>query len=108
MTVGESDPAGPAEAGRYEGASPIRVGISSCLLGQEVRFDGGHKRDSFLTDVLGQFVEFVPVCPEVEAGFSTPREAMHLAQTDSGLRLVTVKTGRDVTPAVDRFIRRRV
>ena len=101
---------GPAKAGHYEYKShaPIRVGISSCLLGQEVRFDGGHKRDSFLTDVLGQFVEFVPVCPEVEAGFSTPREAMHLAQTDSGLRLITVKTSRDVTPAMDRFIRRRV
>src|SRR3989304_3140983 len=55
--------------------APIRLGISSCLLGHEVRFDGGHKRDRFLTDTFGQFVEWVPVCPEVEAGFGTPRGA---------------------------------
>ena len=47
---------------------PIRIGISSCLLGQKVRFDGGHKRDTFLTETLGRYVEWVPVCPEVEVG----------------------------------------
>ena len=47
--------------------APLRLGISRCLLGDEVRFDGGHKRDSFLTDVFGRYVEWVPVCPEVEA-----------------------------------------
>jgi uncharacterized protein YbgA (DUF1722 family)/uncharacterized protein YbbK (DUF523 family) len=94
-------------AGRSDEAlgSPIRVGISACLLGEEVRYDGGHKRDSFLTDVLGEFVQFVRVCPEVEAGFGTPREAMHLRHE---LRLVTVKTNRDVTAQMDRFIRQRV
>lgn len=56
----------------------LRLGISRCLLGEQVRYDGGHKRDRFLTDVLGQYVEWVPVCPEVEAGLSTPREAMRL------------------------------
>lgn len=45
---------------------PIRLGVSSCLLGNEVRFDGGHKRDRFVTDLLGNFIEWVPVCPEVE------------------------------------------
>jgi uncharacterized protein YbbK (DUF523 family) len=55
-----------------------RVGISQCLLGDEVRYDGGHKRDVFLTDVLAPFVEWMPVCPEVEAGLGTPREAMRL------------------------------
>ena len=59
---------------------PIRIGISSCLLGQEVRFDGGHKRDAFLTGTFGQFVEWVPVCPEVESGFGTPRPAMRLVR----------------------------
>ena len=46
----------------------IRLGISACLLGEPVRFDGGHKRDSFLVESLGQFVDWVPVCPEVESG----------------------------------------
>ena len=56
----------------------LRLGISRCLLGDEVRFDGGHKRDNFLTDVLGSYVKWVSVCPEVEAGLGTPREAMRL------------------------------
>jgi uncharacterized protein YbgA (DUF1722 family)/uncharacterized protein YbbK (DUF523 family) len=101
-------------AGRFEAPrndvtqSPIRIGISACLLGEEVRYDGGHKRDSFLTDVLRRFVEFVPVCPEVEAGFGTPREAMHLRRTNDRIRLVTVKTDRDVTAPMERFVRRRL
>jgi uncharacterized protein YbgA (DUF1722 family)/uncharacterized protein YbbK (DUF523 family) len=86
----------------------IRIGISSCLLGQEVRFDGGHKRDRFLTDTFGRFVEWVPVCPEVEAGFGTPREAMRLVDTAGRLRLVTVKTGRDLTDTMERYARQRV
>lgn len=86
----------------------VRVGISACLLGQEVRYDGGHKRDVFLTEEFGRFVEWVPVCPEVEAGFGTPREAMHLRRSSGELRLVTVKTDRDVTASMDRLIRRRV
>jgi len=47
----------------------IRIGISSCLLGEQVRFDGGHKHDRFLTNTLGQYFEWVPVCPEVELGW---------------------------------------
>lgn len=88
--------------------STARIGISACLLGQEVRFDGGHKRDRFLTDTFGRFVEWVPVCPEVEAGFGTPREAMRLVDVDGRLRLVTVKTARDVTDRLERYARRRV
>ncbi len=60
---------------------PIRIGISSCLLGEDVRFDGGHKRDAFLTETFGPFVEWVPVCPEVEFGLGTPRETMRLVAT---------------------------
>jgi uncharacterized protein YbbK (DUF523 family) len=59
-------------------ASRIRIGISACLLGDEVRYDGGHKRDSFLADVLGRLVEWVKVCPEVEVGMGTPRESIRL------------------------------
>jgi uncharacterized protein YbgA (DUF1722 family)/uncharacterized protein YbbK (DUF523 family) len=84
-------------------ARPIRVGISACLLGQPVRFDGGHKRDAFLTETFGPFVEWVPVCPEVESGFGTPREAMHLARVNHRVRLLTVKTAVDVTAPLERF-----
>ncbi len=86
----------------------VRIGISSCLLGRKVRFDGGHKRDPFLTDTFGRFVEWVPVCPEVEAGFGTPREAMRLVDDGSRLRLLTVKTARDLTDTMERYARRRV
>jgi uncharacterized protein YbgA (DUF1722 family)/uncharacterized protein YbbK (DUF523 family) len=74
-----------------------RIGISSCLLGENVRYDGGHKLDRYLTNILGQFVEFVPVCPEVECGMPVPREAMRLVGDPEDPRLVTQKTGVDKT-----------
>jgi uncharacterized protein YbgA (DUF1722 family)/uncharacterized protein YbbK (DUF523 family) len=86
---------------------PIRIGISSCLLGQKVRFDGGHKRDTFLTETFGRFVEWVPVCPEVECGLGTPRDAMRLVRGDAGVRLITIKTGVDLTSAMQRVSRSR-
>src|SRR5438132_1425194 len=55
-----------------------RVGVSSCLLGEEVRFNGGHKRYRFLTDDLGPYVDWVPYCPEVSIGLGTPREPIRL------------------------------
>ena len=73
-----------------------------------MRFDGGHKRDAFLTGTFGRFVEWVPVCPEVEAGFGTPRESMRLVRGGDEVRLVTVRTGRDVTAQLDRYAERRV
>ena len=88
--------------------APIRVGISACLLGAEVRFDGGHKRDAFLVDVLGKYVEWVPLCPEAEAGLGTPRPSMRLVRESSGIRLVTVRDGIDVTGQLDTFARKRV
>jgi uncharacterized protein YbgA (DUF1722 family)/uncharacterized protein YbbK (DUF523 family) len=87
---------------------PIRVGISSCLLGEAVRFDGGHKRDPFLTETFGVFVEWVPVCPEVECGFGTPREAMRLVRVDNDVRLLTVRTAVDLTDRMAAYTRRRV
>ncbi|MEQ1626764.1 MAG: DUF523 and DUF1722 domain-containing protein [Nitrospira sp.] len=83
--------------------APFRLGISRCLLGDEVRFDGGHKRDNFLTDVLGPYVVWVPVCPEVEAGLGTPREAMRLVGDSAHPRLLTIKSGRDHTRALERM-----
>jgi uncharacterized protein YbgA (DUF1722 family)/uncharacterized protein YbbK (DUF523 family) len=88
--------------------APLRLGISRCLLGDEVRFDGGHKRDNFLTDVFGRYVEWVPVCPEVEAGFGTPREAMRLVGDPQRPRLVTIKSGRDHTAALETMTANRI
>ena len=73
----------------------IKIGISSCLLGERVRYDGGHKLDHYLRDTLGRFVEWVPVCPEVESGLPVPREAMRLAGDPAAPRLVSRKTGVD-------------
>jgi uncharacterized protein YbgA (DUF1722 family)/uncharacterized protein YbbK (DUF523 family) len=89
-------------------SSPIRIGISACLLGQEVRFDGGHKRDAFLTDVLGKHVEWVPVCPEVEVGMGTPRETLRLVRADGITRMVTTGTGVDYTERMNAWSKRRV
>lgn len=82
-----------------------RVGISACLLGEPVRFDGGHKRDSFLAGTLGRFVEWVPVCPEMEAGLGAPRPALRLARETGGVRLVESKSGRDRTGMVAHAVR---
>jgi len=87
---------------------PLRVGVSSCLLGNEVRFDGGHKRDRFLTDHLGPFVEWVPVCPEVEAGMGVPRPTLRLLRGEEGVRLVETVSGQDHTRRMERFSARRV
>ena len=89
-------------------APSVRIGISQCLLGDNVRYDGGHKRDDFLLEALGPHVEWVPVCPEVEIGMGTPREPMRLAGDPRAPRLVTITSGIDHTEAMARFSQRRV
>jgi uncharacterized protein YbgA (DUF1722 family)/uncharacterized protein YbbK (DUF523 family) len=84
------------------------VGVSSCLLGMNVRFDGGHKKDAFVTGALARFVEFVPVCPEVEVGMGTPRPTIRLERRDGGVRLVDPKAGADHTEAMRRWAARRL
>ncbi len=96
------------DANPFPVAGPIRVGISACLLGETVRFDGGHKRNSFLTEVLGPHVEWVPVCPEVEMGLGTPRETLQLVRCPGGLRMVTTPTGIDHTDAMNRWADQRL
>ena len=86
----------------------IRLGISACLLGQPVRFDGGHKRDPFLVESLGPFVEWVSVCPEVESGMDAPRESMRLVQVHREIRLLTNRTGEDKTDTMLSYATRRV
>lgn len=92
-----------------------RIGISRCLLGDEVRHDGGHKRDAFLVSTFGQFVEWVPVCPEVEVGMGTPREAIRLVASADGVpsgtqpvRLLGVKSREDWTTRMAGFSTSRV
>ncbi len=96
--------------GSREDAASARpkIGISTCLLGEKVRFDGGHKRDRFLTDTFGQFVEWVPVCPEVECGLPVPRESMHLEGDPEAPRLVTTRTHEDMTSRMKQWARGRI
>ncbi|MBE0603521.1 MAG: DUF523 and DUF1722 domain-containing protein [Deltaproteobacteria bacterium] len=87
---------------------PVRILISSCLLGEKVRYDGGHKRDAFLAETLGRFVEYVPVCPEVECGFPIPREAMHLTGDPKDPSLVGAVSGTDYTEHMHGWCRKKV
>jgi len=75
----------------------IKLGISSCLLGINVRYDGGHKLNIFLKDTLGVYVDYVPVCPEVECGLGVPRKSMHLEGVPENPRLVTTGSKQDRT-----------
>jgi len=83
------------DIGGFGDMEKIKIGISSCLLGNKVRFDGQHKHDRFITGTLGEYCEFIPICPEVECGLPVPREAMRLIGTVEKQRLVTNKTGID-------------
>ncbi|MBW2107737.1 MAG: DUF523 and DUF1722 domain-containing protein [Deltaproteobacteria bacterium] len=87
--------------------TPVKIGISACLVGRKVRYDGGHKQDHFLTDTLGQYVAYVPVCPEAEAGLGIPREPMRLEGDPKAPRLVTEKTRKDLTASMLRWVRKR-
>jgi uncharacterized protein YbbK (DUF523 family) len=75
----------------------IRIGISACLLGENVRYDGGHRHDPYLTDSLGRYFDWVPVCPEVEYGLGVPREPMRLEGDPEAPRLLTIRTRIDHT-----------
>jgi uncharacterized protein YbgA (DUF1722 family)/uncharacterized protein YbbK (DUF523 family) len=86
----------------------ITLGISTCLLGERVRWNGGHKLDRFLTDTFGQFVQYCPICPEAECGFGIPREPLRLVGDPHAPRLVTARTQPDHTERMLRWTRRRV
>ncbi len=92
-----------------------RIGVSACLLGSEVRFDGGHARDRYVTDVLSEHVDFVPVCPEMEAGLGAPRPTMRLVRgrAAEGLRVLSSHAAGDAAPTdhtarLDTAVARRV
>lgn len=88
--------------------SAIKIGVSSCLLGNHVRYDGGHKRDEYITTTLAKHTELVAVCPESEAGFGVPRKAMRLMSDLSSPRLVVRETGEDKTEIMNRWIHKKL
>lgn len=94
--------------GTIPGGGTIRLGISACLLGQKVRYDAGHKYDPYLVETLGRYVEWVPVCPEVESGLPVPREAMRLVGTPEAPRLVTRTSGIDHTGRMLRWAEQKL
>ena len=85
----------------------IRVGVSACLLGERVRYDGGHKRSAILTDLLSRHFAWVPVCPEMEIGLGTPREPVSLLGAPDAPRMIGVRSGRDLTSEMTAYARRR-
>ena len=87
----------------HDESEPLRIGVSSCLLGELVRFDGGHTRNRFVTDILGPWVEYVSVCPEVDLGMGIPRPTIHLEEQERGMRLVAPSTGEDFTERMDAY-----
>ena len=87
---------------------PIRICVSSCLLGAEVRYDGGHKLDRYLAEVLGEFFEWVPVCPEVEIGLGVPRPSIQLVKDHTAPRLVEPESGEDLTERMESFAREKI
>jgi uncharacterized protein YbgA (DUF1722 family)/uncharacterized protein YbbK (DUF523 family) len=95
-------------ASQIASTEPIRIGISACLLGEKVRFDGGHKEDRYLSKTLSRHFEWIPVCPEVELGLGTPRETIRLVRLEDGVGFVTTKTAQDLTAAMRDYCRERV
>jgi uncharacterized protein YbbK (DUF523 family) len=85
-----------------------RVGISACLLGQPVRWNGGHKHAASLVDDLGRFVEWLPVCPEVELGMGVPRPPVRLVHEAGVLHMIESDTNQDHTQAMRDYAQRRV
>ena len=86
----------------------IRIGVSTCLLGESVRYDGGHARDRYVTDTLGQYMEFMPVCPEMEAGLGLPREPIRLVGDPKSPRVITINTNKDLTETMTHWAQQRV
>lgn len=86
----------------------IRIGVSACLLGQQVRFDGDHKHDRYLTATLGEYLDFIPVCPEVEAGFPIPRETFRLIGDPENPSLITSRSNIDHTDRMTIRAQKRV
>jgi uncharacterized protein YbgA (DUF1722 family)/uncharacterized protein YbbK (DUF523 family) len=86
----------------------ICIGVSACLMGQEVRYNGGHARDRYLVETLADFMTLIPVCPEEELGMGTPRETVRLVGESASPRMVGSKSGKDWTVGMNRYSAKRV
>ena len=87
----------------------FKIGISSCLLGEKVRYDGGHKLNTVLKDaLLKKHIDYIPVCPEVECGLGVPRKSMHLEGNPDSPRLIIISTGEDTTKRMVNWAQKRV
>ncbi len=86
----------------------IRIGVSACLVGEKVRYDGGHKRDPHVTGELAECFELVPVCPEAEVGMGTPRETVRLEGAAAAPRMIAPASGADWTERMSDFAARRL
>lgn len=86
----------------------LRLGVSSCLLGEKVRFDGGHKKNDFLLGSLSPYVDWVSVCPEVEIGLSVPRNVLHLEERDGQVSLIETKSAQDLTRLMQVYARKKI
>lgn len=104
MSIDKSEPEGDL----MNAKKPIILGVSSCLAGEKVRYDGGHKQHHYITDQLSDYFRFIPVCPEVACGLPIPREAMHLTGDPASPRLITAKTRHDLTDQMHRWSHGRV
>jgi uncharacterized protein YbgA (DUF1722 family)/uncharacterized protein YbbK (DUF523 family) len=102
-------PTNPTAAGAIaRDPQPILVGVSTCLLGEKVRWDAGHKHDRYLTGILGAYFRFVPVCPELEVGMGVPREPVHLTGDPQAPRMIGNQSGEDWTERMNRYSRRKL
>jgi uncharacterized protein YbgA (DUF1722 family)/uncharacterized protein YbbK (DUF523 family) len=101
-----TNPTAPATDGRDP--QPILVGVSTCLLGEKVRWDAGHKHDRYLTGILGAYFQFVAICPELEVGMGVPREPVHLTGDPASPRMIGNQSGEDWTERMNRYSRRKL
>ena len=87
---------------------PLQLGVSACLLGEELRYDGGHKRHRYLVEILGPELSWIPICPEVELGMGIPRPPIRLEETEGSSRLVEMEGLIDHSAAMTRFSRNKL
>ena len=86
----------------------IRIGVSSCLIGEKVRWNGDHKQDRYVREILSRYFEYIPVCPEVEVGMGVPRETVALYGDPEKPSMISKKTQTDWTKPMEKYIKSRI
>jgi len=83
--------------------TPITIGVSKCLIGEKVRYDGNHARNSFVADTLNKWVEFTPVCPEADLGMGIPRPTIRLEKQKNDIKLICPSTNKDYSKQMNNY-----